>query len=241
MRSCSWRGLGGAFLAVLVFAAVWVVPNTVTSSWKAPPPMPVIAAAAAMAAAEVAAAEVAQLPAGVVSSRGAHAAFLRSVQELLATRMRETPAEDRARIAQTIVAEAEAARLDPVLVLALIGVESSFDPNAESMAGAFGLMQLRPDTLWHEAERSRLDLSDPTDPVLNVRAGIRYYRRLLSAFRSHELALMAYNAGPNRIKSYLDAGEVPERFYAYPRKVRDEFRRLRAVVAPSATQVSEPL
>jgi hypothetical protein len=38
---------------------------------------------------------------------------------------------------------------------------------------------------------------------------------------------MAYNAGPNRILGYLRAGEIPERFREYPRKVRAEARRLR--------------
>ena len=37
---------------------------------------------------------------------------------------------------------------------------------------------------------------------------------------------MAYNAGPQRISEYLKAGEVPERFHQYPRRVFSEVRRL---------------
>jgi soluble lytic murein transglycosylase-like protein len=88
-------------------------------------------------------------------------------------------------------------------------------------------MQLREPTLRREAERAGLEWEDPHDPVVNVQAGVRYLRRLLDAFGREEVALMAYNAGPNRILGYLRAGEIPERFREYPRKVRAEARRLR--------------
>jgi soluble lytic murein transglycosylase-like protein len=132
-----------------------------------------------------------------------------------------------ARLARTIVAEAEAARIDPLLVLALIEVESSFDPRARSGQDARGLMQLRPATLCREAERAGFSCGDPHDPVVNVQAGVRYLRRLLDAFGGEEVALMAYNAGPNRILGYLREGGIPARFHAYPRRVRAELRRLR--------------
>ncbi len=136
-------------------------------------------------------------------------------------------ARTRVRLAEVIVEEAERARLDPLLVLAIIEVESGWDLDAESQRGALGLMQLRPTTLIGEATRSGLFGADLTDPALNVRAGVRYFRRLHDAFRRAETALMAYNAGPARIRGYLRAGEVPERFRAYPRRVRDEVVRLR--------------
>ncbi len=140
-------------------------------------------------------------------------------------------------LARTIVGEAEAARIDPLLVLALIQVESSFDPAALSSRGARGLMQLREPTFRRELERHRLAADDPHDPVANVRAGVRYFRRLLDAFGREEVALMAYNAGPNRILGYLREGEIPQRFHAYPRRVKGELRRLRRSMAstPLAT------
>jgi len=63
--------------------------------------------------------------------------------------------------------------------------------------------------------------------VLNVRAGVRYFRRLVRTFGSTDLALMAYNAGPNRILGYLREGGIPQRFRGYPRRVDVELRRLR--------------
>lgn len=150
--------------------------------------------------------------------------------EVLAERMPELGEEDRVRLASAIAEEAEEARLDPLLVLAVIEVESGFDPDAVSERGAQGLMQLRPATMQREVERARLDADEPGDAVLNVRAGVRYYRRLLDAFRqNHDLALMAYNAGPQRISRLLrEEGGVPERFRGYPRRVHAELRRLRA-------------
>jgi soluble lytic murein transglycosylase-like protein len=88
-------------------------------------------------------------------------------------------------------------------------------------------MQLREPTLRREVERAGLDWESAHDPAVNVQAGIRYLRRLLDAFGAEEIALMAYNAGPNRILSYVRGGEIPDRFRVYPRKVNAEVRRLR--------------
>jgi hypothetical protein len=153
--------------------------------------------------------------------------WLAALDKVLAKRMPSLPADDRTRLARVIYDEAKSASLDPVLILAVIAVESGFDRVAQSERGARGLMQLRPATLRREAERSQLD-GDLDDPVLNVRAGVRYYTRLIRAFGSTDLALMAYNAGPNRILKYLEEKEgIPERFRVYPRRVKTELARLR--------------
>lgn len=165
------------------------------------------------------------------------------VEAQLRARASGLDAAARARLAEVIVEEAERARLDPILVLAIIEVESGWDLDAESNRGARGLMQLRPATLRHEAARSGLHGAGPDDPALNVRAGVRYYRRLLDAFRREETALMAYNAGPSRIRGYLRAGEVPRRFHAYPRRVREEAARLKRAflaAAGGAVAVRDP-
>ncbi|ACL65996.1 Lytic transglycosylase catalytic [Anaeromyxobacter dehalogenans 2CP-1] len=153
--------------------------------------------------------------------------LVEAIDAQIAARMPGLADGDRTRLASTIVLEAEAARIDPLLVLALIEVESSFDARALSGAGAKGLMQLRESTLRRELERVGLPAGDPHDPVLNVRAGVRYLRRLLDAFGREEVALMAYNAGPNRILGYLREGAIPQRFHVYPRRVKAELRRIR--------------
>jgi len=167
--------------------------------------------------------------------------LLDQVDARLALRMPRLGDADRLRLARTVVEESSLARLDPLLVLALIEVESSFVPGARSVAGARGLMQLREATLLREAERAGLDRPDPADSVANVRAGVRYLRRLVDAFGREDLALMAYNAGPNRILGYLREGEIPLRFRGYPRRVKAEFRRLRRELgqAPAEAAVAE--
>ena len=160
------------------------------------------------------------------------------VDERLALRMPGLDDGDRRSLARTLVVEAELARIDPLLVLALIEVESSYEVGARSDRGAHGLMQLREPTLRREVERAGLEWDDDAyDPEVNVRAGIRYLRRLLDAFGREEVALMAYNAGPNRILGYLREapGEIPDRFRAYPRKVAAEVRRLRRGVGRGAS------
>jgi len=138
-------------------------------------------------------------------------------------------------IAVAVSEEAELAGLDPNLVLAIIEVESAWDPDAVSSRDARGLMQLRRPAISGEASWGRLPSSDARDPLVNVRAGVRYFARLLRRFQDPELALVAYNAGPNRLAAYLRAESgVPDRFWEYPRRVRREERRLRARLAAPA-------
>jgi soluble lytic murein transglycosylase-like protein len=154
--------------------------------------------------------------------------WLAGVHAHLERRMPALGDPERQRLARILVLEAERARIDPLLVLAVIHVESSFNPESVSDRAAVGLMQLREPTLRREAERAGMESADPRDPETNVRAGIRYLRRLLDAFPREEVALMAYNAGPNRILGYLrELGSVPERFHEYPQRVNAELRRLR--------------
>jgi hypothetical protein len=130
-------------------------------------------------------------------------------------------------LARAILTEAEAVRLDPLLVLAVIEVESRYDPAAVSGAGALGLMQLLPGTMQREAGELGLDASDPHDPVANVRAGVRYLHRCLESYPDQDVALMAYNAGPNRLYGWIQAGAVPSEVVGYARRVLAEHRRLR--------------
>ncbi len=162
----------------------------------------------------------------------------RQIDDRLAERLPALSVEERGRLAAAIVGESDEAQLDPLLVLAVIEVESRFDTDALSGAGAQGLMQLREPTLRRELLRQGLD-GDLRDPVSNVRAGVRYLRRLMDAFPREDVALMAYNAGPNRILGYLRDGGIPDRFHVYPRRVNAVLRRLRRdAAATSASQVA---
>jgi soluble lytic murein transglycosylase-like protein len=174
------------------------------------------------------------------AGRGAARAAARAerVRLEVARRARNVDAREKGRIARAILEESARAGLDPLLVVALIHVESSFDPGAVSPVGAAGLMQLRPSTMREVVARARLPSADPHDPVANVRAGVRYLAALHAAFDDAALALMAYNAGPGRIRRYLRAGGVPERFWAYPRSVALEMRGLGARLLPAGAPLA---
>ena len=75
------------------------------------------------------------------------------------------------------------------LLVAVAQVESRFNEGARSEAGAVGILQLLP------ATAAELEL-DPLRPTTNVLAGALYLKELLARYRSPELALAAYNAGP---------------------------------------------
>jgi len=84
------------------------------------------------------------------------------------------------------------AAIPPAMLYAVAKVESKFHPDAESAAGARGLLQLMPAT----AKSLDLDIDEPRS---NVLAGARYLRQLLDRFSSTDLALAAYNAGPTAV------------------------------------------
>jgi soluble lytic murein transglycosylase-like protein len=92
-------------------------------------------------------------------------------------------------------------QVDPVLVKAVIQVESSYDPATVSHKGARGLMQLMPETA------RRFSVTRIHDPEENIRAGVEYLSLLLKLF-SYDLkrALAAYNAGENAVLRY---GGIP--------------------------------
>jgi soluble lytic murein transglycosylase-like protein/rubrerythrin len=177
---------------------------------------------------------VAAQPRGERVEREVRSAVARRIRAEVARRMRGYDSSMHARVARTILVESRAAELDPLLVLAVIHVESAFDPDAFSRAGAVGLMQLLEPTLRAELERAGISPGDPCDPVVNVQAGVLYLRRLVRTFGHLDVALMAYNAGPNRILGHLQKGEIPQRFHEYPRRVNEELSRLRVVFGEAA-------
>ncbi len=92
--------------------------------------------------------------------------------------------------------------LSPDLIKAVALVESGFDARAVSPRGAQGLMQLMPGTA------RQLGVSDAFDPGENLLAGARYLRELLDEFDGDlNLALAAYNAGPDAVRRH---GGVPD-------------------------------
>lgn len=97
---------------------------------------------------------------------------------------------------------ATARDLDPYVVAALIGQESTFDPRARSVANAWGLMQIVPPTGRRLARSLRIRpfrTSSLTVPETNIRLGTLYFSQLAKRFGGIHFALASYNAGENRV------------------------------------------
>ncbi len=103
--------------------------------------------------------------------------------------------------------------VDSALVRAVVQAESAFKPDAVSVKGATGLMQLMP------ATAKRYGVSDRNDPVQNVNGGVRYLRDLLDMFGQNlALAVAAYNAGEGAVMKHRGIPPYSETQH-YVRKV----------------------
>jgi hypothetical protein len=115
-----------------------------------------------------------------------------------AAEQQDRPTLDGTPYAEIIAAASEAHGVDPLLVKALIQVESGYRAKARSPKGAVGLMQIMPSTAREYKVRN------PFDPKANIEAGVKHLKTLLDRFGSErtELALAAYNAGPGAVEKF---------------------------------------
>ncbi|MCP5384221.1 MAG: lytic transglycosylase domain-containing protein [Sphingomonadaceae bacterium] len=117
------------------------------------------------------------------------------------------------------------------LLDAVISQESGYKGWAVSPAGAMGMMQIMPGTA------KSLGLANPWDSAANMRAGARYLRQQLDRFGRVDLALAAYNAGPERrslAQGYVPA--IPETIN-YVRTITTNWARLAALSSPNSDVV----
>ena len=103
--------------------------------------------------------------------------------------------------ASLITAAADTYGVDPILIQALIQVESNYQPRARSSKGAMGLMQLMPSVAREYKIRNAYD------PATNIDAGVRKLKSLIDGMQGDlKRALAAYNAGEAAVSKF---GGVP--------------------------------
>jgi len=122
--------------------------------------------------------------------------------------------------------------IDPSLVLALISVESGFNPQAVSPKNAQGLMQLIPETA------ERFGVKKVFNPAENIRGGLAYLQWLMALFEGEvPLVLAAYNAGERAVERhrgippYQETLNYVKRITSMYRKATHPFQA--GIVAPS--------
>jgi soluble lytic murein transglycosylase-like protein len=183
--------LGAA--AVLVAIGANYVANTVNNK---------LAEASAVVQANTT--EMEKLRAEVMLSTGENMTYLKVM--LLRPGIDKQLARD---IAHSVTLRAREFHRDPDLVLALIDVESNFNPHAVSPVGAIGLTQIMPH--WRETLKIDRDLRDVDT---NINTGLTILAMYEKTFGWIELALTAYNKGPNAVSDDMKRGRVPYTGYS---------------------------
>jgi soluble lytic murein transglycosylase-like protein len=124
-------------------------------------------------------------------------------------------------------AEGQQSGLDPLLIMAVIAVESRYNPIAESGVGAKGLMQIIPK--FHADKLAPFGGEKAVfDPASNIRVGTRILREYLRRTGNVGIALQMY------------AGALGDENDTYTNKVLGEKQRLQRVVAASAAEPAVP-
>lgn len=120
-------------------------------------------------------------------------------------------------------------KLDPLLVAAIVRVESNFRPDASSAMGAVGLMQLMPATGRWAARRMAMPVPpsgpDLGAPAVNVRIGCWYLRYLWDRHGDLDAVLAAYNGGEANIPRWRAASANPKEIAVTYPETREFLRR----------------
>jgi len=115
-------------------------------------------------------------------------------------------AEQREAVARALTAAESDYGLSVIFSLAIMQLESRFDPNAKGPAGSIGLMQLQPATARAVAQRYGFKWRGERtlrDPETNARLGLAYLAELHARFGRADYAIAAYNIGPGNLRRLL--------------------------------------
>lgn len=151
--------------------------------------------------------------------------MVNKIMRVLDIYWKDIPRTERLRFANFLYQESITYRIDPILILAVIREESSFDPYALSHKGACGLMQLLPDVASEIAQEVgvRMTIAESVfDPYINVKLGVNYLASLIKQFGDITLALEAYYLGPGAVQLLGIDGLT----FSYSSKVLTTYRKM---------------
>lgn len=140
------------------------------------------------------------------------------------------------KLSELIYANSTQFGYDPMLLLAVIHIESYFNSDARgkyqsgNLSGALGLMQLKFETAQQVARQLQigpLSQEDLFKPEINIALGVAYLTQLVKQFKSFKLGLLAYNQGPGTIMANITNKEqLSVRYY---RKVLKSYYNLKEI------------
>ncbi len=131
-------------------------------------------------------------------------------------------------------------KIDPLLIAAIIKVESKFWTHAQSPVGAIGLMQIMPETGREVARKLKLSNFRDHDlyvPEINIRIGCFYLAEIRKECGADQVAMLAsYNAGKNIVKTWkstspqLEINQIPyKETRNFVIQVQQTYKRLKLV------------
>lgn len=122
--------------------------------------------------------------------------------------------DTKTRIENAVVTASKKYGISENLIKAIIKVESNFNPNTVSSAGAKGLMQLMPENCRD------LNVKNPFNIEENIDGGTRHIKEYLDLYKGDvKMALMAYNGGPTRMRKR--GVLTPDDIYKMPKETQN--------------------
>ncbi len=169
-------------------------------------------------------------------TNGHEAAELLKIYSVVKKKMADANDNSVWSLSRTVQTESRRHALDPLLILAIITVESGFQHTAAPEDGARGLMQIQPEFAKELADQRRSayradkhfsdDDPDLDNPIVNIKLGVFYLHSLQRSFQDLTLALTAYNRGPTRLKSDLaEETDVPLEYATRVLSTYHDYRR----------------
>jgi len=122
-------------------------------------------------------------------------------------------------VKQNIIKQANEMGVEPAIVLSIAKTESGFRQDARGYGGHVGVFQLSPAT----AKTMGLNPYNLDD---NIKGGITYYKNMYNRFGSMELAVAAYNSGPEAIKRCNNT--VPKHAQHFVTRIMNDYKTYKA-------------